>query len=52
MTRYFVRTLALALIGGALGALQVPSASAAPGIAPGAPAPGFQLPRPAADRWP
>ena len=44
MTRHPVRTLALALICSAGAALLVPAASAAPSIAPGAPAPGFQLP--------
>jgi thiol-disulfide isomerase/thioredoxin len=44
MTRHAVRTLALALLCSAGAALLVPAASAAPSIAPGAPAPGFQLP--------
>ncbi len=44
MTRHPVRTLTLALIASAGAALLVPAALAAPGIAPGAPAPGFQLP--------
>jgi thiol-disulfide isomerase/thioredoxin len=44
MTRHPVRSLALALIASAGAALLVPAALAAPGIAPGAPAPGFQLP--------
>jgi thiol-disulfide isomerase/thioredoxin len=44
MTRHIVRTLALALIGAAGSALLAPLACAAPSIAPGAPAPGFQLP--------
>jgi thiol-disulfide isomerase/thioredoxin len=44
MNRHFVRTLALALICGAGGTLIATGAYAAPSIAPGAPAPGFQLP--------
>jgi thiol-disulfide isomerase/thioredoxin len=44
MTRHSVRTLGLALICAAGGALFAAGAYAAPSISPGAPAPGFQLP--------